>query len=132
MNYLDELSGINGSGESKSILTIKTRSEDVNIIGPVIIVNEKVGYVELNIQFGNCNIEDIWAVYQLIDRDEPQTRFIIIPTQYSGNLHMIAENPLFWTLTTTDINEGLNIIKVLFEADSCTLFTSQAVKDYGE
>lgn len=45
---------------------------------------------------------------------------------------MIAEKPLFWTLTTTDINDGLNVIKILFEADSCTLFTSQAVKDYGE
>lgn len=132
MNYLDEISGIDRNGDSKSILTIKNQSEDVNIIGPVIIVNERVGYVELDIQFSNCEIEDIWTVYQLIDKGDTQTRFIIIPTQYGGNLHMIAEKPLFWTLTTTDINEGLNVIKILFEADSCTLFTSQAVKDHGE
>lgn len=48
MNYLDELSGVNRNGDSKSILTIKNQSEDVNIIGPVIIVNERAGYAVSN------------------------------------------------------------------------------------
>lgn len=132
MNYLKELSGINKDGDPKSILTIKNESDDTNIIGPVIILSEKAGYVELDILFDDCSIDDIWTVYQLIDKEKQNTKFIIIPVQYRGNLHMIAEQPLFWALTTTDINKGLNIIKILFEADSCTVFTSQAVQDYGD
>lgn len=132
MNYLEEISGVDKDGSPKSVITIKNKSEDINVIGPIIMIKEESGYVELDMQFDDCEISDIWSIYQIIDQADCDSKLIIIPTKYRGNLHIVAERPLFWALTTTDINVGLNLIKILFEANSCTIFTSQVVKDYGK
>lgn len=126
MDYLKEFSGVNNNSP-KSILLIENEKQEIKIDNTIIEIYEKRDFIEIDLLFKDTSLSEIWDIYQLLQKED--TELLILPIKHNGNLYMKTKSPFFWTLTSSDLTLGLNLIKLLFFIDKCTIFTNLEITD---
>ena len=126
MDYLKEFSGVNNNSP-KSILLIENEKQEKKIDNTIIEIYEKRDFIEIDLLFKDTSLSEIWDIYQLFQKED--TELLILPIKHNGNLYMKTKSPFFWTLTSSDLTLGLNLIKLLFFIDKCTIFTNLEITD---
>lgn len=49
------------------------------------------------------------------------------PTQFEGRYFAVVANPVYWALTSPDVGESTNLIRVLVEADNFEIFENKNI-----
>lgn len=126
MDYLKEFSGVDNN-TPKSILTIENKEQEIIIDNTIIEIYEKRDFIEIDLFFKDTPLSKIWDTYELFQKND--IKLLLLPIKHKGNLYMKTKEPFFWTLTSSDLTLGLNLIKLLFYIDDCTIFTNMEILD---
>lgn len=120
--YLKEINGYDSNQKPKSIVSVAINENQYEIENCSVDVKTDDEFINMSIIFKDQHITRVWFWYQLITKNIKNIQILVIPERYNGNICLSLSLPLFYALTTNNIDEGLNEIKLLFRLSDCELY----------
>lgn len=124
------------TGEEKQIISVTLQK-------PVISVERHGNYIQLDFTFISALDNDLkmfWTALELYGKTVSDVNPIaeqtgtvatgsitLVPTQFNGKYFAVAVNPIFWSLTCSEVGEAANVIRVLVEADSFEVYENKEI-----
>lgn len=147
--FIKNLGNKNNAGLSETsvcvectVLDLKTENDkpivSVAFKKPIIRVERHYEFIQLEFSFISALDTDLklmWNAIELYGKtaDDINSKveetmsfascgITMMPACYNGEYYCTAVNPLFWSLTSTEVGEAANTIRILFDAEDLKIF----------
>lgn len=124
------------TGEEKQIISVTLQK-------PVISIERHGEYIQLDFSFISAldnDLKMLWTTLELygktvsdINTNSEKSGLVatgsltLVPTQFNGKYFAVAVNPIFWALTSSEIGETANIIRVMVEASAFEVLENKEI-----